>query len=243
MQKQMRKITVTITAAALAFGVMAAGPVPVYGSAGSPKNGAEKRASVTPAGTMETEVSIPLGAGRQGVKSELTGTVEVSLISVTMPADGFEFQVNPEAPFHAVTDPGGQIMCPDPSMLRVTNNSVVPVRVEISEVPELAEEDIFFSDKFPGGAEQSFRLVEKVSEASQTGTAILVLGKAGQRYASESDFEQYAIFPGKTGIRVADLEAGESAGLQLYGKAAADFYGEYQFTVRPMLKISAVRAG
>jgi len=30
--------------------------------------------------------------------------------------------------------------------------------------------------------------------------------------------------------------------LNLYGKVTPDFYGEYQFTVRPTLKISAVQA-
>ena len=69
-----------------------------------------------------------------------------------------------------------------------------------------------------------------------------MLGTAGQTYRSEADFEQYAICPGKTDILVADLEAEEEAGLQIYGKVAADFYGAYQFTVRPVLKISAVRA-
>lgn len=235
MNNRTRKTAMMLAAVSLFTGIWTAGKTPAYG-AGTPGDSAKLGTA------QETEVVLPVTAGQKEVKTELTGTVEVSLISVTMPSDGFEFQLNPEGPFNAVTNPGGQIVCPDPSALKVTNHSVVPVRLEISEVAQLGKGDISFSEAFPGGPEQSFRLVEKISEVNRLGTAILVLGRAGMSYADNADFEQYAIYPGKTGIRIMDLEAGESAGLQLYGKAEGDFYGEYQFTVRPTLKISAVRA-
>lgn len=190
----------------------------------------------------ETEVTLDALTGNQEVKTELKGTIEVSLISVTLPSDGVEFQVDPGAVFDAMSSPGGQITGPDAANFRVINHSVVPVRLEIAGVQPVSDQDVSFSEKFSEGPEQSFRLVEKVAEVKQPGTAILVLGRSGRRYASDADFEQYAIYPGRTSIPITDLEAEESAGLQIYGKVAADFYGAYQFTVRPTLKISAVRA-
>jgi len=188
--------------------------------------------------TQETEVVFPRQQGTKAVKTELTGNIEVSLISVTLPSDGFEFQVNPAATFDAVDNPGGQIVCPGPESLKVTNNSVVAVRLEIASVEA---GDVVFEETFEGGPGHSFQLVDRVSKVNGFGRAILVLGRADRRYTSEADFEQYALYPGRTGIPVTELKAGESAGLQLYGTAEADFYGEYQFTVKPILKISAVR--
>lgn len=199
--------------------------------------GADDRISVT-----ETELSFDVSLGKKSLETEMFGTIAVSLISVTLPSDGVEFQVNPDAGFDARTNPGGQIIGPDASNFKVINNSVVPVRLEIAEVGAVGAGDVTFSETFPGGPVQSFRLVERVSEVKEPGTAILVLGRADRRYTGDADFEQYAIYPGKKGIPITDLQAGEDAGLQIYGKAAADFYGAYQFTVKPTLKISAVRA-
>lgn len=191
----------------------------------------------------ETTVRFPVEEESREVETELRGTIEVSLISAALPSD-VEFSINPSGSFDATQNPGGQIQSPSPTEFKITNNSVVPVRLEIAEVGEIQPGDLVFTEAFPGGpaAAQSFRLVDRVSEVKEYGTAILVLGTAGQTYRSEADFEQYAICPGKTDILVTDLEAEEEAGLQIYGKVAADFYGAYQFTVRPVLKISAVRA-
>ena len=200
--------------------------------------GADDRISVT-----ETELSFDMALGIKSLETEMFGTIAVSLISVTLPSDGVEFQVNPDAGFDARTNPGGQIIGPDASNFKVINNSVVPVRREIAEVGAVGAGDVTFSETFPGGPVQAFRLVERVSEVKEPGTAILVLGRSDRHYTGDADFEQYAIYPGKRGIPITDLQAGEDAGLQIYGKAAADFYGAYQFTVKPTLKISAVRAG
>ncbi len=197
--------------------------------------------------TQETEVVFDKITNNESrsVDTELLGTIDVALLSVTMPADGFEFQVNPADDFDAATNPGGQIT--SPTNLTVTNNSVVPVLLEIAEVADIETGDVdFHGEKFPGGPDQSFRLVDQISKVGNPGTAILVLGIENVHYRDNADFEQYAIYPGRTGIEIARLTAvgtaGESATLQLYGKVAADFYGSYQFTVRPTLKISAVRA-
>jgi len=196
-----------------------------------------------PVGTVEeTKVEFSMLAESRSVETELRGTIDVSLISAALPSD-VEFTVNPEGIFDAAANPGGQILCPSPAEFKITNNSVVPVRLEIAEVGDIRQGDMAFSETFPGGPPQNFRLVDQVSEVKEFGTAILVLGTAGRGYSSEADFEQYAICPGKTNILVADLGAGEETGLQIYGKVSADFYGAYQFTVRPVLKISAVRAG
>ena len=172
------------------------------------------------------------------VVSELKGTIKVELISVELLAGGFDFNIDPEAAF-SPQSPGGQIQSP---LIRVANHSVVPVKLEISQVPEIKKEDVVYAPKFGAGPEQSFRLSGKVSETTAPGTAILVLGTAGTTYRSEADFEQYAILPGRTNIPVTELEAHGSRDLKLYGKASADFYGAYQFTVSPTLKISTVNA-
>ncbi len=69
-----------------------------------------------------------------------------------------------------------------------------------------------------------------------------MLGKRNQTYASRREFERHAICPGKENIPVAEIGAEATVELQIYGKVAADFYGAYQFTVRPTLKISTVKA-
>lgn len=190
----------------------------------------------------ETRVEISVMEGSHSVETELQGTIEVSLISAALPSD-VEFGVDPEGRFDATANPGGQIQGPSPTEFRIRNNSVVPVRLEIAEVEELRQGDVVFSEAFAEGPVQNFRLVDRISEVKEYGTAILVLGTAGRTYGSDADFEQYAICPGKKGILIADLGAEEEAGLQIYGKVSADFYGAFQFTIRPVLKISAVRAG
>ncbi|EHI60404.1 MAG: hypothetical protein ACLTC4_18915 [Hungatella hathewayi] len=175
------------------------------------------------------------GASRDSV---LTGSIKVELISVELPAGGIEFQVNTDIPFHA-DNPGAQIQGPD---IHVANHSVVPVKLEISQVADVGEGDVVFSPQFSEQVEQTFRLVDKVSGTGPPGSAILVLGVAGTRYGSEQEFEKYAIVPGRQNIFITDIPAEESRELNLYGKVTPDFYGEYQFTVRPTLKISAVQA-
>ena len=172
-------------------------------------------------------------------ESTLTGNIRVELISVELPAGGIEFQVTPEIPFRP-EEPGAQIQGPD---ILVANRSVVPVKLEISQVAEIGQEDVVFSPRFSDQVEQSFQLVDKVSGTGPPGSAILVLGVAGATYTSTQEFEQYAIVPGKRNIFITNIPAEESCRLNLYGKVTPDFYGEYQFTVRPTLKISAVQAG
>ncbi len=199
-----------------------------------PAYGAEEAA-------RETTIKFPVEEESREVETELRGTIEVSLISAALPSD-VEFSVDPEGSFDAASNPGGQIKSPSPTEFKIINQSVVPVRLEISEVGEMQPGDMTFAKAFSGGPSQNFQLVDRISKVGAYGTAILVLGPAGKTYRSDADFEQYAICPGKRDILVADLAAGEEAGLQIYGKVAADFYGAYQFTVRPVLKISAVRA-
>ena len=223
MKKKPTILPVTVAAAVLSMAIPANHPA--YG-AGQPEV------------IQESQIVFDEADGKKEVQTELVGTIEVTIISVILPSD-VDFTVDPGAEFNARTSPGGQITSPE--NLAVTNNSVVPVRLEIAEVPEIRPEDIF-EEIVPGGSIRSFRLVDRVAEAEKPGTAILVLGKKDRTYASEADFEQYAICPGKKGIPVTEMAAEETVELSIYGKAAADFYGAYEFTVRPTLKISAVRS-
>lgn len=247
LKKQNRKAVSVLTAAVLLSFLQ---PVrPAYGARknSNAQNSVTQNSVIQNSVTQETEVVFDKinNDESRAVDTEVMGTIDVALLSVTMPADGFEFQVSPANDFNAVTNPGGQIT--SPTNLKVTNNSVVPVRLEIAEVADIGAGDVtFHGEKFPGGPDQSFQLVDQVSKVGTPGTAILVLGIENVHYRDNTDFEQYAIYPGRTGIEITSLTAvgttGESATLQLYGKVAADFYGSYQFTVRPTLKISAVRA-
>jgi len=246
-----RSSTGTATAAVallIAVQVMVAA-VPVYGAGnaggdglGAKSVGIERAVARSVGAGEETQVDFPMDAGPQDVPVEVFGTIETALISVTMPSDGFEFLADPEQEFDAVNNPEGQITGPEPDKWKVTNHSVVPVRLEIASVKKVEESDVSFSEKFPGGPEQAFSLVDKIAKVRTPGTAILVLADENKTYTSDADFEQYAICPGRSGIFIADLEADQSVGLKLCGKVAPDFYGAYQFTVRPTLKISAVRA-
>ena len=165
-----RKFPVFLTALLLCLWVQL--PAPAYGSGsvgGEPLEDAQ-----------ETDVVFPRIQGTRDVKTELMGNIEVSLISVTMPSDGFEFQIKPDHSFDAVTNPGGQILCPGPDSLKITNHSVVPVSVEIASVESLRDGDVVFQKKFTEGPEQRFRLVDRLADVKGYGTALLVLGKAGK---------------------------------------------------------------
>ncbi len=171
-------------------------------------------------------------------ESELRGRIKVDLISVELPAGGFEFNIDTTKPFH-LRMPGEQIQSP---AIRVANHSVVPVKVEISQVAELGKSDVKFTPKFGDGPEQKFQLLDKISKVGAPGTAILVLGASQKAYSSDADFERYAILPGRKDIFVARIEANESINLNLYGKVSPDFYGAYEFTINPTIKISTVNA-
>ncbi len=190
------------------------------------------------AGADSGNIEIDPLEGSRAVPVEMKATVTASLISVSLPADGFEFTVDPEQTFD-ITTPDAQITGPE---MTVVNHSVVPVKLEIARVADVGEGDVRFSEKFSDDVEQSFRLVDTISGVGPPGTAILVLGMKNRHYGSREEFERYAICPGKTGIYVAEIGAEDSAVIKLYGKVAPDFYGEYEFTVRPTLKISTVRA-
>ncbi|MBS5065058.1 MAG: hypothetical protein KHZ58_14915 [Hungatella hathewayi] len=187
----------------------------------------------------ESEMVFDQLQGKKEAETELVGNIKVTLISAALPSD-MDFTVDPEAEFDAVTRPDGQII--SPQGLSVTNHSVVPVKVEIASVDQVSPSDVTFAEKYPGGPSQDFALVGTIAETEVPGRAILVLGRRNQTYTSSREFEQYAICPGKTGIPVAEIGAEDTVELQVYGKAAADFYGAYQFTVRPTLKISTVKA-
>lgn len=198
---------------------------PAYGAGGSVES---------------TEVKFSIEDGSAKVETEVLGTIDVALISAILPSD-VEFLIDPEGDFDAVSKPDGQIR--SPQSFTITNNSVVPVCLEISRIDELKKEDVSFTKPYAGGPEQNFQLVDKVEDAGQSGNAILVLAQAGTTYFSTTEFERYAICPGKSAIPVLErIESGEQASLQVYGKVSADFYGSYRFTVRPTLKISAVRS-
>ena len=189
-------------------------------------------------GVIAGNVELNPADGSVSVPVEMDATITASLISVSLPADGFDFTVDPEQVFD-ISTPAAQITSPD---VTVVNHSVVPVKLEISSVPEVREEDIQFSEKFSDDVEQSFRLVDTLSGVGPPGTAILVLGTRDKIYNSREEFERYAIRPGRTGIFVAEIPADGEAVIKLYGKVSPDFYGEFEFTVRPTLKISTVRA-
>lgn len=227
-----------------AYGAMAAGgdKAAVNAETGTAMVNKEGR-TAWEAGLASTEVQtkdveLNPNDGTASVPVEMKATVTASLISVSLPADGFDFTVDTEQTFD-ISTPSAQITSPD---VTVVNHSVVPVKLEISSVPEVGAQDVRFSEKFSDYAEQSFRLVDTISEVGPPGTAILVLGDSSRRYSSSEEFERYAILPGRTGIFVAEIPAEDQAVIKLYGKAAPDFYGEFEFTVRPTLKISAVRA-
>ncbi len=204
------------------------GAVPVYG--GESANRTQRNGVVT------SDIELDPNDGSIPVPVEMNANITASLISVSLPADGFEFTVNPAQEFD-ISRPSAQITSPD---VTVVNHSVVPVKLEIASVPEV--EDVKFSDKFSDYVEQSFQLVDRISGVGPPGTAILVLGTQDRQYGSSEDFEHYAICPGRTGIFVAEIPAEQETVIKLYGKVAPDFYGEYEFTVKPTLKISAARA-
>lgn len=206
------------------------GPAAAYGS--------EMTAGTQPSGMVIGEVELNPEDGSTQAYVEMNANITASLISVSLPADGFDFTVDPAQTFD-ISTPAAQITSPD---VTVANHSVVPVKLEISVVPEVGKDDVKFSEKFSDYAEQSFRLVDTISGVGPPGTAILVLGTQDRQYGSLEEFEHYAICPGRTGIFVAEIPAEEETVIKLYGKVAPDFYGEYEFTVRPTLKISTVRA-
>ena len=203
---------------------------------GPSAKGGRNAQSIQEAGTEE--ITFSPDESSASADSRVTGHIRVELISVVMPAGGLEFQVDTKIPFQ-VDNPGAQIQSPG---IQIRNLSVVPVKLEISSVPEVGAQDVRFSEKFSDYVDQSFRLVDTISGVGPPGTAILVLGDSSRRYSSSEEFERYAILPGRTGIFVAEIPAEGEAVLKLYGKVAPDFYGAFEFTVRPTLKISTVRA-
>lgn len=183
------------------------------------------------------ETGFEAGDGAADVKSELTGTIKVELISVELPVGGIEFEVDPSQPF-SLANPGEQIRSPS---IRIANHSVIPVKLQIAKVPEV--EHVSYAPVFEGGPEQKFQLYGTLSEvdAQEYGAGILVLGTEDDIYTKEADFERCAIVPGiEEAVTVTNVEAWGTRKLKLYGKVKPDFYGDFQFTVTPMLKISAV---
>lgn len=191
----------------------------------------------------ESRETFPKERGWHKVDTKLKGVIDVKLISVTLPSE-VEFRVNPESEF-SLGAPGAQMDNPSPDKFTVTNDSSVPIRLEIASVEKVEPGDVSYASPKgeSSGPVQAFKLVDRIAGVNAYGTAILVLGEAGKTYPNEVEFEKHAICPGKVGIPVVErIEAGETAELQIYGKVKEDFYGAYEFTVRPTLKISAVRS-
>lgn len=180
----------------------------------------------------------PHRQGTKIVKTGLTGGIEVSPISVTLPSDDSEFQINPAVMLNVVDNPGGQVVCPGPESLKVISNLVVAIRLGIASVEA---GDAVFEETFEGGLGHSFQLVNRMFRMDGFERVILVLERANRRYTSEMDFEQYTLHPGRTGIPATELKAGENAGPQFYGTAEADSCRGYQFTVKPILEINVIR--
>lgn len=205
------------------------GMPPSYGASAGARSGE------APTGVWMGDLELTPEEESASVPMEMKGTVTASLISVSLPADGFEFTADPEIPFD-LSVPSAQILSPD---VKVENHSVVPVKLEIVDV-EVG--NVRFSEKFDTARNQSFQLVDKLAQVGPYGTALLVLGMESRSYNSREEFEHYAICPGKPPIYVAEIGAEDQTTLKLYGNVAADFYGSYEFTVKPTLKISAVQA-
>ena len=184
------------------------------------------------------DVTFPIQDSSAAQDSVLTGNINVELLSIALPAGGLEFTVDTLREF-SLDNPGGQFEDMD---LPIMNRSKVPIQVEVSQVAEVTKGDLHFEDKFSDQEKQSFQLVDQISKVGPMGTAILVLGVSGQIYSTAQEFERQAFLPGRTGsIYITEIPAEETVHLKLYGKVAPDFYGQYQFTVRPTLKISAAR--
>lgn len=126
------------------------------------------------------EVTFPYEESSASRESILTGTIRVELISVSLPAGGFEFEVDTGGEF-SLDNPGGQF---GGSGIPITNRSMVPVQVEITHVAEMTDADLKFQDRYTDDVEQSFRLVDRIAKVGPLGTAILVMGVEGQTYQS-----------------------------------------------------------
>ena len=185
------------------------------------------------------DVTFPIQDSSAEQNSVLTGNINVELLSIALPAGGLEFTVDTQEEFR-LDNPGLQFEDMD---LPIINRSKVPIQVEVSQIAEVTERDLRFEEKFSDQEKQSFQLVDQISKVGPMGTAILVLGVSGQTYGSVQEFERQAFVPGRAdSIFITKIPAEETTHLRLYGKVAPDFYGKHQFTVRPTLKISAVRA-
>ena len=184
------------------------------------------------------DVSFLIQESSAAQDSVLTGNINVELLSIALPAGGLEFTVDTLKEF-SLDNPGSQFEDMD---LPIRNYSKVPIQVEVSQVAEVTKGDLHFEDKFSDQEKQSFQLVDQISKVGPMGTAILALGVSGQTYGSVQEFERQAFLPGRSGsIYITEIPAEGTIHLRLYGKVAPDFYGKYQFTVRPTLKISAAR--
>lgn len=184
------------------------------------------------------DITFPIQDSSVAQDSVLIGNINMELLSIATSAGGLELTVDTLKEF-GLGNPGGQFENMD---LSVMNRSKVFTQVEVSQIAEVTRGDLHFEDKLSDQKKQSFQLVDQISRVGPTGTAILVLGVSDQTYSTTQEFEWQASLPGRTGnIYITEILAEETVYLELYGKVTPDFYGQYQFTVRPTLKISAVR--
>lgn len=198
--------------------------------------------------------------GEAGAEASITGTVRANLVSATLPSN-IAFTFDPAAEF----DPtAGKNQVDTPSAAAATNNSVVPVVLEITQVQ--VKDDGHLGENPLDGSAQTLKLKAHVNDQWKTaggaqelvergvgepGTAILALRPKGERFASLEAFEQYALLPTGSGgptaatpLRAATLPADSTVPLEIYGKLASDrLYGEYGFSVGITLKVRALQSG
>ena len=193
--------------------------------------------------------------GEAGAEASITGTVRAHLVSATLPSN-IAFTFDPAAEF----DPtAGKNQVDTPSAAAATNNSVVPVVLEITQV-QVKDEGHLGENPLDGSA-QTLKLKAHVNDQWKTvdgaqelvergvgepGTAILALRPKGERFASLEAFEQYALLPTGSGGPTAatPLPADSTVPLEIYGKLASDrLYGEYGFSVGVTLKVRALQSG
>lgn len=185
---------------------------------------------------MTSNIELDPDDGSIPIPVEMNTNITASLISVSLPANGFRFVIDPAQGFN-VNRPSTQVTSPDVTAI---NRSMVPVELEIASVPEV--EDVKFSDKSSDYVEQSFQLIDHIPGVEPPGTTILVLGAQDRQYGSSEGLKHYAICPERTGIFAAGIPAEQETVTKLCGRVAPDFCREYELTVKPTLKIGAVRA-
>ncbi|MCH1942157.1 hypothetical protein [Holdemania massiliensis] len=174
------------------------------------------------------------------LSTEFNGTVRASLLSATLPA-AVGFTYDPAAAFDPTR---GENQVSTPAAFAATNNSPVPVVLEITAV---SVPDPLIGENPLDHSQQIFSLVQSVDEVQQPGSAILAVRPRGETYASLSEFEKFALDPEREAsdpLRMVTIPTDRTIPLEIWGKFASDrFYGEYGVKVKITLKIRALMSG